>query len=522
MICSKCNFEIKEGVSFCGACGAPVKNDSSETKRLKEQFPFFSIGCILYSVFYILCLYKNLSSVAFLVFTLGTIGLYFLFLKKMDIKIKKISYIYYMFMILIGISMFMTDDLFIITFNYLGFIILIIVSMITNYYDDKKWDVGKYIGSFFKVGFGAIGNLYRPFSDLGEYRKQRDKHTSKKTMAVISGLLISVPLLIIIIALLASADAVFGKVFIDIFKDADWVEDPIKIVILFCIVFVLTYGLFAKMSKKDISETGRDLRVREPIQAIMVTGLLSVVYIIFSAIQIIYLFLGKMSLPEGYTYAKYAREGFFQLLFVCLINLFIVLLVTSFFRNNKVLKIILTVISLCTYVMLASSAFRMILYIKTYDLTKLRILVLWALLVMSILLIGLIVRIYRFGFPLFRYSLIIISVLYIGLAFSRPDSYIAKYNLNSAKEFDAMYLAHLSDDAAPAIGEFYEKAVEQKDYSEYKYLGMSGYFSDWECRSDYKNGIRSFNLSRYEYQKISTTVDLGTLETLSEGFYYED
>ena len=502
IICKKCNSEIKEGVAFCGVCGSPVKKDSNETKRLKEQFPFFSIVCILYSVFYVLCLYKNLSSVAFLVFTLGTIGLYFLFLKKMNMKIKKFSYIYYLFMVLIGISMFLTDDLFIITFNYLGFIILMIVSMITNFYSDKNWDVGKYIGSFFKVGFGTIGNIYRPFSDFGEYRNQRDKHASKKTMAVISGLLISVPVLVIIIALLASADAVFGKIFIDMFKDADWVEDPIKIVILFLVVFLLTYGLFAKMSKKDISENGNDLRKRDPIQAITITGLLSIVYVIFSAIQIIYLFMGKMSLPEGYTYAKYAREGFFQLLFVCLINLLIVLLITTFFRKSWMLKIILTLFSLCTYVMLASSAFRMILYIKTYDLTKLRVLVLWALLVMAILLIGLIARIYRFGFPLFRYGIIIISVLYIGLAFSRPDSYIAKYNLNSAKEFDAIYLANLSDDAAPAIGEFYEKSITEKNYSEYIFLGISDYFSDSENRSDYKNGIRSFNFSRYEYQRI--------------------
>ena len=40
------------------------------------------------------------------------------------------------------------------------------------------------------------------------------------------------------------------------------------------------------------------------------------------------LFLGKMQLPEGYTYAQYAREGFFQLLAVSILNLILVLAVS--------------------------------------------------------------------------------------------------------------------------------------------------------------------------------------------------
>ena len=48
-------------------------------------------------------------------------------------------------------------------------------------------------------------------------------------------------------------------------------------------------------------------------------------YVLFCIIQIFSLFLGKMQHPAGYTYARYAREGFFQLLFVCMINVCLVL-----------------------------------------------------------------------------------------------------------------------------------------------------------------------------------------------------
>jgi len=76
-----------------------------------------------------------------------------------------------------------------------------------------------------------------------------------------------------------------------------------------------------------------------------------------------YLFIGNMQLPEGYTYSGYAREGFFQLLAVCILNLLLVLICLYLFRENIVLKLILTLISGCTYIMILSSALRMIMYI---------------------------------------------------------------------------------------------------------------------------------------------------------------
>ena len=55
----------------------------------------------------------------------------------------------------------------------------------------------------------------------------------------------------------------------------------------------------------------------------------------------VYLFGGLMQLPSGYTYARYAREGFFQLLFVCILNVIIVLLGDVYKR--QVLMLFLTV-----------------------------------------------------------------------------------------------------------------------------------------------------------------------------------
>lgn len=117
--------------------------------------------------------------------------------------------------------------------------------------------------------------------------------------------------------------------------------------------------------------------------AITVLGMLTLLYLVFSGIQILGLFLGKLSLPEGYTYASYAREGFFQLLAIAILNLILVLACLEYFRESKILKGILTVMSICTFIMILSSAMRMILYIRTYQFTFLRILYLGAICTVS-------------------------------------------------------------------------------------------------------------------------------------------
>ena len=55
--------------------------------------------------------------------------------------------------------------------------------------------------------------------------------------------------------------------------------------------------------------------------------LFNIVYILFIAVQFKYFFSG--TLEDGFTYAEYARRGFFELLFVTLINLSITIAVIT-------------------------------------------------------------------------------------------------------------------------------------------------------------------------------------------------
>lgn len=501
----------------------PQSDGLSEEEKEKRvrHFRLFSITSVIYALFYTFCLYKNASGITYPFFTGGTLFCFFLSLKKLGISAKKDSIFYMIAILLLGISTFCTDSSNIISMNKAGIFVLFFVLMIHNFYGDSQWNFSKYMKSILQTIFGSIGVIGRPISDFGLFMKARkDEKETKKPYGqyIFIGILISIPLLFVIMMLLCSADMVFASIVDDIFSSLKIPQNFFSICRTILFSFFASYCIIAYLVKRTIKEEIVDKRTGEPVLAITVTSILSAVYLLFCAVQIIYLFTGSMELPIGYSYAAYAREGFFQLLFICFLNLCIVLICLGRFKEHNILKAIMTVISLCTYIMIASSALRMLMYIKSYDLTFLRIFVLWSLAVIFLLMSGVLINIYKEKFPLFKYSMVVVTVFYIGLSFSHPDYFIAKYNIsqmlsNPDTHHDTIYLAFLSADAAPAILDE-ETLIRLTDISEdknaYSALHQTRYAGDswmdeYATRISFHNQriemegtkIRAFNLSRF-------------------------
>lgn len=225
---------------------------------------------------------------------------------------------------------------------------------------------------------------------------------------------------------------------------------------------------------------GRRGRFFDPVIGITFTSIVSVIYLIYCAIQILYLFIGmRAGLPEYVSYAEYARGGFWELLFVSVINFIMVLLCMYLFRENIILKVILTVISGCTFIMIISSAYRMMMYVGEYYLTFLRVLVLWFLIVLVLIMVGVVVSIYKRRFPLFQFIVAVVGVMYILFSFSRPDVIIAKYDIEHWKntsDIDLYYLMYETNsiDAAPEIAKIDLDDKEWR-YIDNEYLKQSMY-----------------------------------------------
>ncbi len=487
------------------------RKDTEALKRMREQFSFFGPATFLYAVFYTFCMYKNDAGIAFLFFIIATIAYLTTVLKKLDMKLKKGSGFYLAAMVLLAVSTFCTDDARIIFFNKCGIFLLVVSLMLRTFYSTSEWGLGKYMQSIFLQVFGSLDELGRPFSDASNYIRTEGKEKRNLWYALL-GVIIAVPFLLVVVGLLASADVFFGQM-TDTLVNAINAETVAGIVARTLIAFFGTYLMVAYLCRHSLSETVTDKRKGEPVLAITVTGMLTAVYLLFSGIQIFGLFLGKLQLPQGYTYAQYAREGFFQLLAVSILNLILVLVCMSFFRESKVLKGVLTVMSLCTFIMIASSAMRMIMYISTYDLTFLRILVLWTLGLLTLLFFGVLISIYQEKFPLFCYSIVVVTILYMGLAFSHPDYIIASVNVQKTT-VDYKYLNQLSADAAPVLIPYLKENGLQAAPSGYDldyrtvttaaaaqqseaFLRYGESYLEKIGEMEQKMGVRNFNVSRY-------------------------
>lgn len=464
-------------------------------------FHAFELPTLIYAFVYTVLLFDNFSAITLPIWVVATLTYVYVCLNKLKLPVKPGFWIYGAGMFLLAISVMCTGSTPLQFFGNVGILILLIALLLHSFRNDKNWTLAKYFSAFVYTIFGPIGCIGDLFGDAhADHTLQ--KNTKKAiTTYILIGIAIAVPMLMILGALLYFSDAVFANILDRSFLDYLKPGKVLGWLTLFAFALASSYCTIRFLCKPNLTGEVHDRRNFEPVVAITVLLPITLIYGLFCGIQIFSLFLGKMQLPEGYTYAEYAREGFFQLLFVCIINVIIVLFVNGLFRENPVQKILMTLISACTYIMLASSAFRMLLYIKAYHLTFLRILVLWALLVIALLLIGVIMEIYYRPFPLARYMMAIITVLFLALSFLHPDYIIASYNLHHTAEEtvedsrgyeDHWYLASLSTDAAPAIMEYYH--TEESGGQD-----VSAWINSYAQRHElhYSDSPRRFNVSRY-------------------------
>lgn len=496
---------------------------TEETRRFGESFRFFGPATFLFAVLYAFCMYRNGAGITCPFLAAGGLLLLRCSFAKLGISCKKGTVFYEVSILLLAVSTCCTDDARIIFFNKLGILLLVISLLLGQFYDTSRWDLSKYLLSVCQVVFCSLGEAARPVTDLHAYFKNNSSASARRLWYAVVGLVLAVPLFLLMLVLLTSADAVFRSMTSQLLADISIVS-ICQVLLMIAVVYFAVYMLLSFVCRRTLTEEVCDHRKGEPIIAITITGMLSALYLVFSIVQIWGLFLGKLTLPDGYTYAEYAREGFFQLLAVSLMNLVMVLYMLRFFRESRVLKGLLIVTSLCTYIMIASSAMRMILYIRSYRLTFLRLLVLWGLALLAVLFAGVLIRIVREGFPLFRYCTAAVTVLYLALSFSHPDYVIASVNI-AAGEPDQYYLWQLSADAAPALVpylreagytdedfEIFAKAMEDADYSVMQEVSLKNDSGDSESLPGnlfgyyYVNqlqekltslNLRTFNLSRY-------------------------
>lgn len=346
-----------------------------------------------------------------------------------------------------------------------------------------KWFDFRFLADiFYGMIFRTLANSLKPFSLLSKLSLSRIKSGKFSVISrILLGILISIPLLVIIVPLLASADDVFlhfVKLIPNIFTNihlGEFVPRLILVIIVVCMVFSYLWSLFVSKTAgfrtaSAEENTHRSYAFIDSVTVTTILVLIDALYVFFIAIQFSYLF-GSLSygLPQDFTYAQYARKGFFELVVITLINLAILLAnmnfgKTSGLRMNRVIKVLNSTLVIATFIMLLSAHFRMSLYEEAYGFTYLRVLTHAFMGYLFVLYIITLWKIWFQSLHLLKCYIVISLVAYTLLNYMNIDQFIAKNNIERYKNgsrIDILYLSTLSYDAVPPLVEFINSTPDQ-------------------------------------------------------------
>jgi hypothetical protein len=365
------------------------------------------------------------------------------------------------------------------------------------------------------------------FAASHNFRGERgDDDNRHRTVAVVRGLVITVPILGLFAVLLGSADAVFANYL----SGLDWiftlnVDEAIGRIFVTGIfswfaVGAITYGVArdwravdaespdaaAKQDDEPPSEGGTTDLPDTPkkrhvpkifrlsmIEGGMLLGSVNLLFGVFVLVQFVYLFGGLQNIGvDGLSYAEYARRGFFELVTVAVLTMALILWADRFIiregkQENTLFRTLSIVVIALVGVMLLSAARRMMLYTDEFGLTKLR---LWTSLFMgwlAVLFVVLVAGLFRLRTNIFSFGLVVVAIgFFVTLNLMNADARIAAHNINRALEggedLDHCYFTDLSADAVPVIVQAYRESGNEQ-------LGvllaqMEGLQASYESRAD--------------------------------------
>jgi hypothetical protein len=180
-------------------------------------------------------------------------------------------------------------------------------------------------------------------------------------------------------------------------------------------------------------------------------------------VQFKYFFSG--TLQEDLTFAEYARKGFFELLFVTLINLSITVFVITFVNQTtsvmrRLTQIMLTILVLASAVLLTSAFMRMGLYEEAYGFTFTRVLVHSFMIFLVVIFTYTLVKIWVEKLLLFHFYFITSLLYYTAITVINLDTIVVKQNIaryETSGKIDVFYLSKMSSTGVLGLIDLYEK-----------------------------------------------------------------
>jgi len=415
--------------------------------------------------------YKKPIGISYPLFVLVFYGVFLWLLKKQISFQFSFGWFLSLPIILLAFTYFFFSNRLLMKLNFIMIPTLIIAQTILLTNENKfHWFYFRFVfdvlyGYFVRL-FARLPKFFLTFSEWVNPKGKLQK--SSILVKILVGLLISLPLFLLVLVLLSSADMVFSHYAEKIFEWiirlnlADILRQLFLVIMVGMLLFSYLHTLICsnKRIKEQVSKLQTNIHADLVILSTVICVLL-LIYIGFVVIQFRYLFGGSIQqiLPVKLTYAEYARRGFFELIAVTLIN-FTILLIGLVFQPNAskggrlLLRFLQSLLVFCTGIMLVSAFMRMSLYESQYGYTYLRVLTQAFMIFLFVLFIVALLKIWNHGVGLFQTYVVISLVAYLMINYINIDVLITRKNLeryDATGLLDAKYLSTLSYDSLPIV-----------------------------------------------------------------------
>ena len=306
--------------------------------------------------------------------------------------------------------------------------------------------------------------------DVSQVRLQGQRNL----FPLLRGGLLAFPILLVFTLLLASADLIFAEYLQAIFSlrllpevaDRVW-----QICLIIMVAWLLAGGFVYALECRQTANDNRSLleqaldRIRQVsplgfIESLTILTTVNFLFLTFVAVQFAYLFGSNRNISiDGYTFAEYARQGFFELVTTAVLSLTLVLGLNWITRRDSKRHIHLfnalsSLLIGFVLIMLVSAFHRMRLYEQTFGYTELRLYVYVFMIWLGALLVWFTLTLWRRP-DRFAIGLVIAMIGFLAtLNLINPDAFIVRQNMvryEQTNDLDTHYLLRLSDDAVPEL-----------------------------------------------------------------------
>ncbi|MBP2455914.1 DUF4153 domain-containing protein [Mycolicibacterium lutetiense] len=283
---------------------------------------------------------------------------------------------------------------------------------------------------------------------------------------------VTVILVLVFGGLFAAADPAFARIFGNLVPSFDSADSTARVLVFGLVVFFVLAGAYLTRFPPRL-----DVLAPAPMRPVprwewaLPLGVLDVLFLAFVAVQATVLFGGHTHVleTEGLTYAEYARQGFWQLLWVSALTLLVLSVAIRVAgrgeeADRRLLRVLVGILCATSVVVVISAIHRMWLYQQAYGFSTERLTVITIEVWLGVVFLLVAVAGIRISGRWLPHAVLVTGIVaLLGLAALNPERLVADRNIDRFEQtgaLDAKYLSGLSADIDPALHRLPESVRE--------------------------------------------------------------